>query len=369
MTPTMDSRAINNREGAESMAAAWIARRERDDWSASDEAELDAWIRAATDNRVAWLRLNTAWQQTNRLRSVTTSAPRGTVPAPDQIRVPFYDSRNDKHVAPAHAVTAVGKEVSSTRRSNAALAALAASLMLVIVGATAWYLWPSGPSYHTDIGALQVVPLSEGSRVTLNTDSEIRLAVTQKERGVTLERGEAFFEVAKDPNRPFVVTAGSKRIIAVGTKFSVRRENDEVRVFVAEGKVRVEGEGRRANGETLQAGDEGGKAILAAGSIARANDDSVLVQEKSIAEVEQLLTWRTGHLAFDKTPLADAIAEFNRYNKRKIVIQDPAVAAIRVGGNFRATNVEGFVRLIASDLPVTATQRGDEIVLTGSASP
>lgn len=365
MTPAME-----NREQAESIAAAWIARRERGDWGADDEAELDAWIRAAADNRVAWLRLNTAWQQTSRLKSLTTNAPRGTVPGSDQIRLPFYDSGTEgRHLSPPDAATAVWDEAISARRRSAAVPALAASLVLAVAGATTWYLWPSGPSYHTEIGALQVVPLPEGSRVTLNTNSEIRLAVTGKERRVNLEHGEAFFEVAKDPNRPFVVTAGNKRIVAVGTKFSVRRENDEVRVFVSEGKVRVEPDARRAGEETSPAGGESGTAVLAAGSIARTNDDSVLVQERSVAEVEQLLAWRTGHLAFDKTPLADAIAEFNRYNKRKIVIQDPSVAAIRVGGNFRATNVEGFVRLIASDLPVIATQRGNEIILTGIPPP
>lgn len=360
---------MENRQQAESSAAAWIARRERDDWSASDEAELDAWIRATTDNRVAWLRLNAAWQQTNRLKSLTTSVPRGTVPAPDQISLPFYASgAEDKHVDPADAPTTVCAEDSSVRRTKAAFQALAASIVLAVAAALSWVFWPSGPSYHTEVGALQVVPLPEGSRVTLNTDSEIRLAVTEKERRVDLEHGEAFFEVAKDPERPFVVTAGTKRVIAVGTKFSVRRENDEIRVFVTEGKVRVEQDAERSSGATVRAGDEGG-AILAAGSIARANDDSVLVQERSVADVEQLLTWRTGHLAFDKTPLADAVAEFNRYNKRKIVIQDPSVAAIRVGGNFRATNVDGFVRLIASDLPVTATQQGNEIILTGAPPP
>ena len=103
------------------------------------------------------------------------------------------------------------------------------------------YLWPhGGSSFRTAIGAITAVPMSDGSKVTLNTDSQIHIAVTGHERRINLGRGEAFFEVAKDPNRPFVVVAGHCRVVAVGTQFSVWREADEVRVVVTEGRVRVE---------------------------------------------------------------------------------------------------------------------------------
>jgi transmembrane sensor len=405
---------MESREHAESAAAAWIARREGDDWSAADQVELEAWIRATTDNRVAWLRLNAAWQQTTRLKSLSTTVTAGTVPTPDEIRLPFFSAvpkpgssqlselsrgdsltadsdspdlrtlasqQNGQGAAPTPLATADPGGTSSAldtsakpswRRGKVAgalgrakrLRALAVAVLLASAVASTWYLAPRGPSYHTGVGSLQVIPLPEGSRVTLNTNTEIRVDVTPTERRVNLERGEAYFEVAKDPSRPFIVKAGDKRVIAVGTQFSVRRENGDVRVFVTEGKVRIE----QSQG-AIRPGGESAVAVLTAGSIARADADNVLVQEKSIAEVEQLLTWRTGHLVFDKTPLADAVAEFNRYNRRKIIIQDPAVAAIRVGGNFRATNVDGFVRLIASDFSITATQHRDQILLSGMPPP
>jgi transmembrane sensor len=199
--------------------------------------------------------------------------------------------------------------------------------------------------------------------------------VTSNERRVNLEQGEAYFEVAKDPTRPFVVRAGDKRIIAVGTQFSVRRDKNQVRIFVTEGTVRLESAENAPTGTANPAGQ--GKlpanaiypTLLHAGSIARVEADEVLVREKPVAEVDQLLSWRTGHLVFDKTPLADAVAEFNRYNTRKIVIEDPRLAAIPVGGNFRATNIDGFVRLIAGDLAVRATRKGDDIVLTAMPAP
>jgi transmembrane sensor len=234
--------------------------------------------------------------------------------------------------------------------------ALAGCVVLAVAAIAAWYVLRVGPSYHTEIGAHQAVSLTDGSKVTLDTNTRIHVDVTQSERRVNLEQGEAYFEVAKDPARPFVVVAGDKRIVAVGTQFSVRNERGEVRVIVTEGKVRVE----RAAGDTMHH-----MMQLEAGSIAHAGPDAVRVEDQPISELEQLLSWRTGRLSFDDSPLADAVAEFNRYNTRKIVIVDPAVAAIRIGGTFRATNIDAFVRLIAGDFPITATRQGEEIVLTG----
>src|SRR3981189_822736 len=97
------------------------------------------------------------------------------------------------------------------------------------VGWTAWS--QQGTSYRTAIGGIAAISMKDGSTVTLNTNSDIRVALSETERRVDLEKGEAFFEVAKDPNRPFVVRVGDQRVIAVGTKFSVRREPNHVRVI------------------------------------------------------------------------------------------------------------------------------------------
>jgi transmembrane sensor len=191
--------------------------------------------------------------------------------------------------------------------------------------------------------------------MTLNTNTKLQVDVTATERRVSLTRGEAFFEVAKDPTRPFVVMAGDRRIVAVGTQFSVRREGNELRVLVAEGTVRLE------KATSIERPDQ---VLLTAGTVVRAEADAVLIREQGVGQVEQLLSWRSGYLVFDKTPLAEAVAEFNRYNERQVVIDDPKIAAIAVGGNFRATNVDAFVRLIAADNSITATEEGDKIILS-----
>jgi len=321
-------------------------------------------IAASTDNRVAWLRLNSSWQQTTRLKTLGAQVPRGTVPTPEQTSVPFFNSSEEGNPGASTAVKAGLPE--STRKRPAwfdVRVRVAAAVLVCSTITLAWYLIPRGPSYETAVGVLQAVPLADGSRVTLNTNTHINVHLTTNEREVNLTQGEAYFEVAKDSTRPFVVMAGDKRVVAVGTQFSVRRDGEDVRVFVTEGKVEVEGVAATGS-NTVQHATQ-----LDAGSIAHASADGLVVQKKPLAEVEQFLSWRSGYLAFDRTPLAAAAAEFNRYSKRQIVIEDPAVAAILVGGNFRATNVEAFVRLIESDFPIAATVEPDRIILTGVPAP
>jgi transmembrane sensor len=381
----------------EERAGAWLARRESGDWSAEDEARFSEWLNASTANRVAFLRQEAAWEHALRLQALRGRTPPGSVPSPDDWRLsPFVsDGAVDAHshdgeqletseadeehscAAEAHEP---GVRADHHKRSWWIRGTLAAGLMLVIAGAITWYASTNGPYYHTAVGGIASVPMSDGSKVTLNTQSAIRLAVSETERRVQLERGEAFFEVAKDPNRPFVVSAGGKRVIAVGTKFSVRREGSDLRVFVTEGKVRFEDDSLLASSATSpshQAGSSSGKAkdrdasnamLLTAGAVARAGESGVIVQEKPLTVVEDYLSWRSGYLTFRDIPLADAIAEFNRYNERKIVIQDPAVAAIRFSGKVRPTSFEGFVRLLEDAFSIRAEHVDGRIVLTAAPS-
>lgn len=347
---------METRETAEMAAAEWIARRERDDWSDADQVELDAWIRADTSHRVAWLRASAAWQQTDRLKMLLSTAAPGAVPAPEELRLPFAEISNEcKENALA--------DVSSDTPKRAKLISVVAACVALAVAGTASYLTPRSTRHHTEIGALRTVPLTDGSRVTLNTNTALRVGVTQTERRIELEQGEAYFDVARDPLRPFVVEAGKSRVIAIGTRFSVRRDGEEVRVMVSEGRVRIE---RRPGGGGPAVGDMAATE-LAAGSMAHARADDILVLDRTIDDVEQQLSWRVGRLTFDNTPLAEAAAEFNRYNTRRIHIEDASVGAIRVGGNFSASNVEGFLRLVASDFPVSITHRGNDIYVAEAA--
>ena len=365
----------------DAVASDWLIRRESGTWSAADQARLDEWLNAATLNRVAFLRLELAWEDAARLKALGAGIAGDRPPPPGRWNLtPFFDSResespdNDLETVLAEPASAPATiEESPDLAAPAAgrakplgfwqrkLALSAAAALLFAVGGGLYLAFaPNGERYATPVGGFASVPMPDGSNVTLNTDSQIRIALTDTERRVELGHGEAFFEVSKDPKRPFIVRAGDKRVIAVGTKFSVRREGDDIEIVVTEGKVRVE------DGAVRQDSHVGGSAdvFLTPGSIARADDAGVLVQRRTLPEAEEHLSWRTGWLMFRNQGLADAIAEFNRYSGRKIVIQDPAIASLKIEGNFRATNVEAFVRLLESGFPVHAEVRADQILLT-----
>jgi len=233
---------------------------------------------------------------------------------------------------------------------------------LIMGAVTAWYFIAYDPNaYQSAIGDTKTVRLTDGSTITLNTNSAIHVALTAAERRIELDRGEAFFDVAKDPRRSFIVSTGGKRVIAVGTKFSVLREAQDTRVVVTEGRVKVE---ELRGGAALAPATE-----LPAGSIAQAGPTGVLVKQGSVAEAETYLSWRSGYIALRDTELADAVAEFNRYNRKQLVIGDPAISRVRIGGNLRAANVDAFVRVLEKGFPVRAETQGDRIVLTGKAPP
>lgn len=345
----------------EERAGQWLAKRDSGAWSESDEAEFNSWLEQSTLHLVAFVRLEAAWNHARRLRALGANVRPGEVPTPEQWQLDPVFQRCTAPVSGQAGTKAATAAVGSRKRWG-----LVASILALIAAGLILYARPFGSTYRTPIGGVASVPMSDGSKVTLNTDSRIRVAVTETERRVELDRGEAFFEVAKDPSRPFVVAAGTKRVVAVGTQFSVRRDGDEVRVFIAEGTVRIED----ATTPAIRVGtNEDSILTLSAGSIARASDAGVLIQETTVPEIETYLSWRTGHLTFRDTALADAIAEFNRYNDRKVVIEDPAVAAIRVSGKFRANQFEAFLRLMEQGFPVRARRVGEEIVLTDSRPP
>jgi len=338
-------------------ASAWLIRRDSGSWSAADEACLEEWLNASALNRVAFLRLELAWDEAARLKALGAGVPGDRPPPPGHWNLtPFFF---DPHAAgEVSAQPETGSKYPRLGRRRFRF--VAAAMLLLVIGVGAYLEFArSGELYATPIGGLASVPMADGSQVMLNTDSQIRIALTDTERRVELGHGEAFFEVSKDAARPFVVRAGNKRVIAVGTKFSVRREGNDIEVVVTEGKVRVE-HGAAVHGSGV---DGSADVFLTPGSIARAGDAGVLVQRKSLPEAEEQLSWRSGVLMFRDQRLGEAAAEFNRYNVRKIVIRDPAVAALKIEGNFRATNVEAFVRLLESGFPVRAESQADQIVL------
>lgn len=307
----------------EEKAAAWLARRDGDSWSEADQRDLDAWIAEDMAHRVAYLRLESVWRRADRM-----AALRG------------MDA---------------GLGVALWRRPATRIAAGLAAAVLLGAGVVGVNLAIPGRAYTTDIGGHATAPLADGSRVELNTDTRLRAAIGEDRREVWLDRGEAYFEVAHDPARPFVVHAGARRITVLGTKFLVRRDGRGVEVAVVEGKVRVD--------PVRQ--ERARPAVLTRGELAVAKGEATLVAARSMEKVENELSWREGMLVFDRSTLADAVAEFNRYNRKKLVVEGEATADVRIGGSFEADNIDAFGRLLQQAFGLSVEDRGDEIVISG----
>lgn len=350
-------------------AADWLARRESGDWSRDDDARLDAWLAAATAHRVAFLRLEAAWAQSGRLQVLAAGRVESGPPArgawartsADAIAAaPTLSTASPPAVDPGAGLDALvfspRLREKPRRRAGTAIAAI-----VLLCGALAVWGWNAytaveSATYASAVGQLRELHLSDGTRATLSGDSRIDVAMSRGQRRVVLARGEAFFEAAKDRQRPFVVDAGGRQVVAVGTRFSVRRDGPDLRVVVTEGLVRLESAASPGQPPAPA-------ALLPAGSSALATRSGVLVRAGTVAEAERALDWRGGYLHFDDTPLAVAAAEFTRYSGRIVLMGDDATAALRIGGNFRWSNVDGFVRLLEQGFDVHAERRGEIIVL------
>jgi transmembrane sensor len=228
--------------------------------------------------------------------------------------------------------------------------AMAAVAMLLVVGA-AWVLashagWIT-PRYATGHGEQRMVRLQDGSRIILNSSTRLQVDFAETSRRVRLERGEAFFEVAQDPGRPFTVMAGARRITALGTSFVVRHEADRTAVTLVEGKVRVTEAGR--DGEpSVQAANRvpvPRAAILTPGE--RLTFGNEAPPKLDQPRIDTLTAWRRGEVLLDETPLTEAVAEMNRYDGRQLVIDDSELGSLEISGVYRSGDSEGFARAVA----------------------
>jgi len=368
-------------EAVEEAAVRWFIRREGGAWTDAQEAEFNVWLDGATAHRVAYLRVETAWQQSARMKALGAGVPSGVIPPPGEWGNTRFLKKTTAELQPApvtspedstqqvkFADVVTGHESArpatsrvSSRGLGLRFNAVAAGLLVALAAGAALYIYTSGyfagDRYATAVGGLDNVRLADGSHVTLNTDTSIRVRMTAKERHIDLVRGEAFFEVAKDPAHPFVVYAADQRIVAVGTKFAVRRDSEDVQIVVTEGEVRLAGADAS---EPIPV-----PTMLHAGAVAKTSRKEVIVNQDAAPDTQRLLSWRVGYVNFQDTTLSDAVAEFNRYNTRKIVIADPALAELRIGGNFRSNNTHAFLSLLQDRFPVTVEEGEDQVVLRG----
>lgn len=226
---------------------------------------------------------------------------------------------------------------------------------LAAAGIAGLLFWPRGvEEIQTVRGEVRRVPLADGSFASLNTASKIEVAMADTRRNIRLDQGEAWFQVAHDRSRPFVVEAGDVRVQAVGTAFSVRRRDGGADVLVTEGVV-----------ETWVVGRENQRTRIAAGARGFVSDTAPRVEVAQAPEaVDRALAWRVGDIALNGEPLSYAVEEINRYNRAQIVIENPALGNEPLVGYFRTDDPENFARAIASTLGARARSDGRTIRLS-----
>ena len=304
-------------------AATWVARMDGGAWDRDSEAELQSWLDADPRHRGALLRAQAAWMTLNQSRRATRTAKVQKLP------------------------------LLHRRSLLAGAAALAAS----VAGGLIWF--SGGERYATEVGEIRRVPLSDGSVAAINTASTLVVDFTVRGRDVKLEHGEAWFEVARNPARPFLVSAGPVRVRAVGTAFSVRRREGGADVLVTEGVVEAWTDGARDKAIRLAAGE---RAFLAGNA-------SIKREAAPPSAVDRALAWRDGKIDLVGEPLGEAVAEINRYNRRRIRITDPSIAEERFDGVFRTDDPEGFALAVKQSLGVPVdVSDPSEIRIGASAS-
>lgn len=320
----------------EQTAAEWLVRRESEGWSDADRIAFDQWVGEETAHRIAVIRLETVWRKAGRLRVSALNGGEGPTDA--------LATRSSEEF---------GIDRRPVRRRWLWPTAIAASLALISIPIYQAAHRPE--TYTTAVGGFQHLPLADGSRIDLNTNSRIAVAYSDRVRRLDLEQGEAFFEVAKNPDRPFVVHVGGYRVTAVGTAFTVKLRGGELDVIVSEGRVRIDG--------PATAGEKARPAFASAGQTATVAGGTSVVRPLEAAAIDQALSWRDGLLIFEDRPLGEVAAEFNRYNRVQLAV-DPSATGVIVDGSFRASNVQGFIRLLEQGFGVRSERDGqNEMIL------
>lgn len=254
------------------------------------------------------------------------------------------------------------------RRRRQWLAASFGVAAAVVIASALWWQrqaadTPVPRASYVRVNERQALP--DGSIVELKDGSHIAVEFSLTERRVRLTGGEAHFTVAKNPARPFVVEAAGINVRAIGTIFNVRLDATAVDVLVTEGRVKVES-------PALPAAAADATPALTAPLVSAGERAVVDLIEKSTGprispvtarEVKDALAWQVARLQFFETPLAVAVGEFNRHNRVQLLLENPELGAIPIGGTFRFDNVDGFLRLLQVTLDIRAEPRGSGQIL------
>lgn len=247
---------------------------------------------------------------------------------------------------------------------SAWMRALVASLVLAGIALSVLYLRWQPVTFQTVIGEQRSFNLQDGSVVFLNTNSKVRVAWLSDERHIDLVRGEARFKVAKDPARPFIVATRTAAVRAVGTLFNVRAEPLSTQVAVLEGQVEVTQTPQHRTGhldpeEQPASVAPHPRSSIRLGAGERAAVTSVGIEPDAGPSIEAVSAWTDRHLVFRDQRLGSVIAEFNRYRTQPLVLDDPELAALKIGGVFDLSDPDSLIAYLGAYETVQVDRRSD----------
>jgi len=308
-------------------AADFVQRQQFWSWSEDDQRELDAWLAESPLHLAAYLRTKGILAYSKHLAAVHSFEI-------DRTRSPRFGWL-------------------FSRSFLVPLTTLSLLVFLVLAAPTIVSYLTQVPvqAFSTEVGGRSKLHFADGTEFEVNTDTSVRYRMTNRERTVWLDRGEAWFHVAHNAANPFTVIIGTRRVTDLGTELLIRRGPDVVKVSVINGRADLSSDLQTA---TLRPGDE-----------AVATPFAVTVTRKTPAELADELAWRNGVVVFHNTRLADAVREINRYNSIQLVVADPAIADVKISTNLRVDATEPFVQLAEAALNLRIEREGNEILLFG----
>lgn len=338
-------------------ASLWIVRRDRG-LTAAEKADLRGWLEADPRHGEALRRLGGAWD-------ILTASPAAEDTEETNV-IPFRASNHTHQRARRSPVRWL---------ALSGLAAAAAIALLVFRNApapeatSAPVAIAATPAAVTPADSARTRELPDGTVVRLNAGTELLERFTPEERRVVLTRGEAYFDVARNAERPFVVEARGAAVRAVGTAFNVDLRSESLDVLVTEGKVLV------APPETSHTEATSEVPLVVAGHKAvvplekPSAGPRVVVVATTATEIDAVLAWRERLLRLDGVTLTELAQRFSQQTGRKIVVEDAALALKRIGGRLPAGDVEAFVRVLETHYGLSARHEADGTIVLGAAKP
>ncbi len=291
-------------------AAAWLARLNSDSAVERDHTDFEAWIQSDPRNQAAWRLTTSVWAETAALAGAPELSQFRSKPAKTPLSGPVRRPGLMAYAATAAAVVVL----------------LGAGFVLraPLPGVASRQDGSAAPvQYATGVGDIRRVDLRDGSILTLDTNSAVRVRFGEAKREVELMQGRARFQVAHDASHPFVVKAAGRTVTALGTVFDVRLASDAMNVVLVDGRVKI-ADPTGAGASAIM--DRGHEMVVPASGTWR----------ETAIDPAQASIWTGGHLAFNDAPLSQVVAEMNRYSTRRFVIADAGLAARPIGGVFRA---------------------------------